>query len=303
MAKILFTHEGDSVSYEKTSMVYTIRYEGDNGQINEVTWHAPDNILAQVKANYQYKNDGTIEYKYTLEVDKESPQPLKSFAFFGLSIIDTSQLIPENWRGIIRPSYEDNDPTTRVSWYSSYNSIQKGNSAEGYQVSSMALPVYSQAFTKGPRSTLSYIDYGPNIQTQYYFDKEVHAKHGKGKRINTGIPLIRLSTPFDPTETYTAFHEYLIEYIEKGFIETSIATSLTDTSAAVLAALTANDVKNALSNLKAVNKLVEGEDGDHENKKGQADDEIGKPKPLIVKELRKILKFNLNFIMKQLKSE
>ena len=102
------------------------------------------------------------------------------------------------------------------------------------------------------------------------------------------IPLIPVSESFNAVETYTAFHQSLLDYMEKGYIDSILATSLTESSTAVLSALKANDVNSALSNLKDVKMLVEGKKD--------------KPQPLIIKELRKILKFNLKFINTKLNS-
>lgn len=174
-----------------------------------------------------------------------------------------------------------------------------------------ALPVYDKAYSAGAAGILAFVDYGPNVMVADYWDKEVESPRIKGKGIYTAVPMIPFSTPFNSVETYSSFHNFLLEYIDKGFIDSSISISLTDASTAVLTALTADDVNSALSQLKTVKKLVEGEDGHHEDKKHKDkkhkdkkdhdESEESKPQPLIIKELRKILKFNIKFIKKKLK--
>ena len=207
------------------------------------------------------------------------------------------------WDSFVRNTYDPNDPEQLISWFTAAMPVQAGNKVEGFELESMALPVYDTLFVSGKTDTLRFVDYGPKVETHTYLQDEVIAKHFNGKGYNTAIPLIPVSETFNAVETYTAFHQSLLDYLEKGYIDSTIATSLTESSAAVLTALTTNAVSDAVFNLKAVKKIIEGEDEKHKNKEGHDANENGKPQPLILKELRKILKFNLKFIMKKLKGK
>ena len=302
-AEIVFSHEDDSISYDDANNHYIIRYVGQEGELNEVNWQPPTNINVEVESDFEVSKNGTIVYEYEFTVDKTSKLALSSFHLYALNVDKTSIKSPESWRVLVRDSYESTDPTQRVSWYTTTKRVQAGDEVEDFELESMALPVYDTLFVRGKTATLRFTDYGPKVETHNYLQDEVIAKHVKGKGVNTAIPLIPVSETFNAVETYTAFHQSLLDYIEKGYIDSIISTSLTESSAAVLTALTLNDVNSALSKLKAVKKLVEGEDENHKNEKGNGDSDKGKPQPLILKELRKILKFNLKFIKKELKGD
>lgn len=244
-----------------------------------------------------------IEYEYEIEVDDNSRLALSAFHIYALSVDKTSVKSPEGWHIFVRDTYDSNDPTQRVGWSTTKKRVQAGNEVEGIELKSMALPVYDTLYVRGKMDSFGFVDHGPKVETHSYLRDEVIAKHFEGKAFNTAIPLIPVSVPFNPIETYTAFHKSLLGYVEKGFIDSSIATNLTDTSTAVLTALTASSINDALSNLKAVKKLVEGEDEKHKNEKEHDEGKNGKPQSLILKELRKVLKFNLKFIKKKLKAE
>ena len=301
-AEILFTHGDDSIAYDEANNHYIIRYVGQQGELNEVNWQPPTNINVEVESDFEVSKDGTIEYEYEFEVDDTSKLALSAFHIYALSVDKNSIKSPESWRVHVRNSYESTDPTQRISWYTTTKRVQAGDEVKGFELKSMALPVYDPLFVRGKTATLRFVDYGPKVETHNYLQDEVIAKHVNGKGVNTAIPLIPVSETFNAVETYTAFHQSLLDYIEKGYIDSIISTSLTESSASVLTALTANDVNSALSKLKAVKKLIEGEDEAHKNEKGH-DAEHGKPEPLILKELRKILKFNIKYIKKKLKGD
>lgn len=303
IANILMSHEGDSIFYDEANNHYVIKYVGINGQINEVIWTPPTNISVEVEAKYKSLKDGGIKYEYGIEVNEDSKQPLVAFQFYTSLTDDFYTNKPTDWKEIIRGSYDEQKPGKWINWYTTSSPVTPGNEIEGFEVKIMSLPVYSNIYVEGDTEILAFPDYGPNLEVQEYFQEKVVLKGFNGKAIYTAVPLIPISEPFDPILTYTSFHNYLLEYIEKQYFDPSISISLTDASTAVLTALTANDVKGGLSNLKIVKKLVEGEDENHKNEKGHEETKNGKPQPLIIKELRKILKFNLKFIKKKLKGE
>ena len=288
MAEILFTHEDDSIAYDEANKHYIIRYIGQHGELNEVIWQPATNINVEVKSKYKVTKSGMIEYEYNIEVADNSLLALSSFHFYALSVDETSIQSPSAWRIHVRNTYDKNDPTQRVGWFTTKKSVHAGNELEGIELKSMALPVYDTLFVRGETDNPGFVDYGPKVETHSYFRDELIAKHFEGKAYNTAIPLIPVSESFNAVETYTAFHQSLLNYMEKGYIDSILTTSLTESSTAVLSALKANDVNSALSNLKNVKMLVEGKKD--------------KPQPLIIKELRKILKFNLKFINTKLNS-
>ena len=288
MAEILFTHEDDSITYDEANKHYIIRYVGQHGELNEVIWQPSTNINVKVESKYKVLKSGMIEYEYELEVDDNSMLALSAFHFYALSVDKTSIKSPSAWRISVRNTYDANDPTQRVGWSTTKKRVQAGNEVEGFELKSMALPVYSTLFVRGKTNSFGFVDHGPKVETHSYIRDELIAKHFEGKAINTAIPLIPVSESFNAVETYTAFHQSLLDYMEKGYIDSILATSLTESSTAVLNALTADDVNGALSNLKEIRKLVEGENDKHQ--------------PLIMKELRKILNFNLKFINTKINS-
>lgn len=300
IAEILFTHENDSIAYDESNNHYIITYAGLQGEINEVIWQPPTDINVEVTTKYKALKNGRIKYEYRIKVDKTSKLDLNSFQFYALAVDKDSIKVPNQWDLFVRDTYDSNDPEQLISWFTVSLPTHAGKEVKDFNIESMSLPVYGVVYTSGKTEGLAYVDYGPNVDTQTYFNQEILSKNFDGKGINTVVPLIPISIPFKSVETYTAFHQSLLDYIEKGFVDARIATSLTDTSKAVLTALTKNDVKDALSNLKAVKKLIEGEDENHKN---HDKNDAGKPQLLIVKELRKILKFNLKFIEKKLKGE
>jgi len=305
LANILISHEGDSVFYDEASNHYVIKYVGINGQINEVIWTPSTNISVEVEAKYKSLKDGSIKYEYKIDVDEDSKQPLAAFQFY-TSLTDSFYTNkPIDWKEIIRSSYNEQELGSWINWYTTSSPVTPGNEIEGFEVKVMALPVYSNVYVEGDTEILAFPDYGPNLEVQEYFQEKIVLKEFNGKAVNTAVPLIPISVPFNPVETYTPFHQYILEYIEKGYVDASIATSFKNTSAAVLTALTSNDVNSALSNLKLVKKLVEGEDENYKDKDKKDHDKSDedKPEPLIVKDLRKILKFNIKFIKKKLKGE
>ena len=294
-AEILFTHEGDSIAYDETNNHYIITYAGLQGEINEVIWQPPTDINIEVESEFKVSDNGMIEYEYEFEVDKTSKLAFDSFYLYALAVDKISIESPEQWRVHVRDTYEVTDPTQRISWFTSKAAVQAGDEVDDFEFKSTALPVYTELYTNGKTDILSYIDYGPNVETQNYFNEEVLAKHINGKGFNTAIPLIPISTPFNAVETYTEFHQSLLGYIEKGFIDASIAVSIKDVSVAVLTALTANTVDESLSNLESLKKLIDDE--------SEHSDDINTSQALILKELREILVFNLEFIKKQLTGE
>ncbi len=301
LADVLFSHGGDSIFFDEANNNYVLKYVSTSGQINEVIWTPPSDVMAKVKAKYKSLKDGSIKYKYEIKVDDDSNQSLVAFRFYTSLNGDFYSDKPKKWKEIIRNSYDENELGKWVNWYTTSSPVKAGKKIDNFEVKGMALPGYSVAFVEGETGILSYPDYGPNIEVQTYFEEDIVSKHFNGKAINIAVPMIPISVPFNSVETYSSFHNFLLGYIDKGFIEPSISISLTDASTAVLTALTANDVDVALSNLKAVKKLVEGEYENHKDKKDHGESEEGKPQPLIIKELRKILKFNLKFIKKKLK--
>lgn len=288
MAETLFTHGDDSITYDEANKHYIIRYVGEHNKLNEVIWQPSTNIDVEVESKYRVTKSGMIDYEYEVEVNDTSRLALTAVHFYGLSVDQTSIKSPDAWRIHVRDTYEPKDPTQRVSWATTTKQVQAGNELVGIELKSMALPVYDALFVRGETDNPGFVDYGPKVETHSYFRDELIGKHFEGKAYNTAIPLIPVSETFNAVETYTAFHQSLLDYIEKGYIDSIISTSLTESSAAVLTALKANDVNSALSNLKDVRILVEGEKD--------------KPQPLIIKELRKILKFNLKFINTKLNS-
>ena len=288
MAEILFTHGDDSITYDEANKHYIIRYVGEHNKLNEVIWQPATNIDVEVESKYRVTKSGMIEYEYKVEVNAASRLALTAVHFYGLSVDKTSIKSPDAWRIHVRDTYEPKDPTQRISWATTTKQVQAGNELVGIELKSMALPVYDALFVRGETDNPGFIDHGPKEETHSYYRDELIAKHFEGKAINTAIPLIPVSETFNAVETYTAFHQSLLDYMEKGYINSILSTSITESSAAVLTALKANDVNSALSNLKDVRILVEGEKD--------------KPQPLIFKELRKILKFNLKFINTKLNS-
>lgn len=285
-AEILFTHEGDSIAYDESNNHFIITYVGLRGEINEVIWHPPSDINIVVDAEYKTLKNGNIKYKYKFAVSKSSKLNFDSLFVYVLALDKTSAKSPEQWRVLTRNTYDPNDPEQRIGWYTTKMAVQPGSEIKGFEYESIALPVYGTVYASGETEILAYVDHGPNAEAQAYFYGQVIDKHANGKAVNTAVPLIPVSDPFNLSETYTSFHKYLLKYIEKGFIDTSITTDLMDASTAVLNALRAKDVNHALLNFKTVKKLVEGE--------------TGKPHPISLKELRKILNFNLMFINKKL---
>ncbi|MCW8988117.1 MAG: hypothetical protein OQK75_10690 [Gammaproteobacteria bacterium] len=303
IANILISHEGDSIFYDEANNHYVIKYVGINGQINEVIWTPPTNISVEVEAKYKSLKDGGIKYEYKIEVDEDSKQPLVAFQFYTSLTDDFYTNKPTDWKEIIRGSYVEQETGKWINWYTTSSPVTPKNEIEGFEVTGMALPVYSNIYFEGDTEILAFPDSGPNLEVQEFFQEKVVLKGFNGKAVYTAVPLIPISEPFNLISTYTSFHKYLFEYIEKQFIDPVISTSLIDASTAVLTALTANDVKGGLSNLKIVKKLVEGEDENHKNEKGHEETKSGKPQPLIIKELRKILKFNIKFIKKKLEGQ
>lgn len=301
IAEIVFSHGEDSITYDEANNHYIIRYVGQHGDLNEVIWQPSTNINVEVESKYKVTKSGMIEYEYEIEVDDNSRLALSEFHIYALSVDKISVKSPEGWHIFVRDTYDSNDPTQLVSWATTTKSVQAGNEVEGIELKSMALPVYSTLFVSGETDNLGFVDYGPKVETSTYYRDKVIGKHFEGKAFNTAIPLIPVSESFNAVETYTSFHQSLLDYMEKGYIDSILAASLTESSTAVLNALTADDVNSALSKLKTVKKLVEGEDEHHKDKKGHNESEEGKPQPLIIKELRKILKFNIKFIKKKLK--
>jgi len=297
IANILISHEGDSIFYDESNNHYVIKYVGINGQINEVIWTPPTNITVEVEAKYKSLKDGRIKYEYEIEVDEDSKQSLVAFQFYTSFTDDFYTNKPIDWKEIIRGSYDKTKTGKWINWYTTSSPVTAGNKIEGFEVKIMALPVYSNIYVEGDTEILAFQDYGPSLEVQEYFQEKVVLKDFNGKSIYTSVPLIPISEPFHPISTYTSFHDYLLKYIEKKYVDSSISMSLIDASTAVLTALTANEVNSALTKLRAVKKLVEGEDGNHKNK----NDDSEKAKPLIIKELRNILKFNIKFITKKLK--
>ena len=299
VAEILISDEGDSLFYDKANNHYVIKYIGMD-QLNEVIWKPPSDVSVNIAAKYQLLKDGSIKYKYKIEVKDDTNLPVEAFRFYTSLKNVLSSETPKNWKNRIRDSYDDTKPGIWINWHTSTSSVTAGNEIEGFKVSGMALPAYGVAFVEGETGILTYRDYGPNIEIQTYFEENIVSKHFYGKSVNTAVPLIPISVPFKPIETYASFHGYLLEYIEKQYIDQSIAKSMTDASLNILQALNNNSFNDAAPNLKALKKLIEGED--EQNKKG--DDSVkGKPQPLIVKELRKILKFNIKYIIKKLKGD
>ena len=288
MAEILFTHEDDSIAYDEANNHYIIRYVGQHGDLKEVIWQPSTNINVEVESKYRVTKSGMIEYEYNIEVADNSLLALSEFHIYARSVDQTTIKSPEAWDIFVRDTYDSNDPTQMVSWANTTKSVQAGNELEGIELKSMALPVYDTLFVRGETDNPGFVDHGPKVETHSYFRDDLIAKNFEGKAINTAIPLIPVSETFNAVETYSAFHQSLLDYMEKGYIDSILSTSITESSAAVLTALKANDVNSALSNLKDVKMLVEGKKD--------------KPQPLIIKELRKILKFNLKFINTKLNS-
>lgn len=286
MAEILITHDGDSIFYDESNNHYVITYVGLQGEINEVIWHPATDINVEVEEEYKALKNGKIKYEYKIEVNETSKLDLNSFHFYALAVDKASIKVPEKWRSHVRNTYELNDPEQRIGWSSSRMPVQAGKTIEGFEITSMALPIYRAAYVSGKTEILAYVDYGPNADVQYYFNEEIIGKNFEGKAVITAVPSIPVSVPFNPLETYTAFHQSLLDYIKKGFVDASIVTNISDTSTVVLTALKANDVNSALSNLKKIRMLVEGKND----------------KPLVLKELRKILIFNIKFINTKLNS-
>lgn len=301
LAGVLFSHEGDSIFFDEANNNYVLKYVSTNGQINEVIWTPPSDVMAKVKAKYKSSKDGSIEYKYEIKVDDDSSQSLVAFRFYTTLNGDFYSDKPKKWKEIIRNSYDEKELGKWVNWYTTTSPVKAGKKIDNFEVKGMALPGYSVASVEGETGILSYPDYGPNIEVQTYFEEEIVSKLFNGKAINTAVPMIPISVPFNSVETYSSFNNFLLGYIDKGFIDPSISRSLTDASTAVLVALKADDINSALSKLKTVKKLVEGEDDNHKAKKAHGMSEEAKPQPLITKELRKILKFNIEYIKKKLK--
>ena len=46
--------------------------------------------------------------------------------------------------------------------------VQAGDEVEDFERESMALPVYGTLYTSGKTDILSFIDYGPNVETHTY---------------------------------------------------------------------------------------------------------------------------------------
>ncbi len=302
-AKVIFVSGEDSITYDEANNYYIIRYVGEHDKLNEIIWQSPTNIDVEVKSKYRVTKNGMIEYEYEIEVGDNSRLALGEFHFYALSVDQSTIKTPKAWDIFVRDTYDSNDPTQLVSWATTTKSVQAGDELEGIELKSMALPVYDALYVRGETNNPGFEDYGPKEETHSYFRDEIIARHFEGKAFNTAIPLIPVSETFNAVETYTAFHQSLLHYIKKGYIGTTIAPSLADASSGVLTALMINDVNSALSKLKVVKKLIEGVDKDHNNEKDNSGEGKSKPQPLILKELHKILKFNIKYIKKKLKAD
>ena len=299
-ANILFSHEGDSIFYDAANNKYTLTYTGDDGRINEITWTPPSDISVEVEAKYKFQKDGNIEYSYEIKVDNSSNQPLTAFRIYTIADYEPILKTPDNWKVILRDSFAENDPGKWVNWYTSTSPVEQGSDIDGFEIVSMALPVYDGAYTEGQSGIITFPDYGPNHETQMYWQDNIVAKHFMGKSINTAAPLIPIYSPPNIIQTYAAFHDSLLEYIEKKYIDESISQNITETSIEILSALSNNLTSDALIKLKELHQLIEGVDGTHDTKKEK--DSTNKNKmPLINKEVRKIIKFNIKYFMHQLK--
>ena len=286
-ADIVFSHESDSIHYDKQNNIYILYYVGDDGLKKKVEWFPPSDVSAKVNSNYYIDDYGTITYEYAIIAKEDSKLAINSFHFYGLSDFRSDISAPTNWNYLVRKSYEENSNEKRFSWYTTTKKISSGASAKGFKVISSALPVYNVAFVAGDTETLSFTDHGPNQYTHMYFIEEIVAKQ-TDREINTSIPLIPVDVPFDPAKTYQVFDEFLHKYVENGYIDTSIATNIKQTSKDVLLAMNKSN-KDAILKLKVLIELIK-----------TTNNTIPKTKPLIHKEVRTILNFNINYIINRL---
>lgn len=286
-AEILFSHEGDSIFYDNKNNKYTIIYIGDDGLKKKVDWIPPSDVSAKVNSNFHADDYGTITYEYEIIADEDSKLPINSFHFYGLSIFKSDIGLPVNWNYLVRKSYEKNSNEKRISWYTTSTKISAGMSVNGFKVISSALPVYNVAYVAGDTDTLSFTDHGPNQYTHMYFVEEILAKQ-IDREINTSIPLIPVDVPFNPTKTYKSFDAFLQKYIENGYIDTSIAANIKQASNDVLLTINKSN-KDAILKLKVLIELIK-----------DINNTAPETKPLIHKEVRTILHFNINYIINRL---
>lgn len=286
-AETLFSHEGDSILYDNKVNKYTILYIGDDGQKKKVDWFPSSDVSAIVNSNFYLDDYGTITYEYEIIAHKDSKLPINSFHFYGLSNYKSDISSPADWDYHFRKSYEENSNEKRISWYTTSAKISAGMKVKGFKVISSALPVYNVAYVAGDTDTLGFTDHGPNQYTHMYFIEEIVVKQ-RDREINTSIPLIPVDVPFNPAKTYKFFDTFLQKYIEDGYIDISIATDIKQASKDVLLAINKSNndtilkLKNLIELIKNINNATP------------------KTKPLIHKEVRTILNFNINYIINRL---
>lgn len=284
-ADVVFSHEGDSVLYDKQNNIYTLSYAGDDGLKKKVEWIPPSDVSVKLNSNYYIDDYGTITYEYEIIAKKDSRLDVDSFHFYGLSDFKSDIGLPVNWKYLVRKSYEENSNEKRISWYTTSTKISAGMSVKGFKVISSALPVYNVAYVAGDTDTLSFTDHGPNQYTHMYFIEEILAKQ-IDREINTSIPLIPVDIPFNPAKTYQLFDSFLDKYIEKGFIDKSIVKKISQASKDVLSAINKSN-QDAILKLKILNELINNTDNKNTN-------------PLILNEVRMILNFNINYIINRI---
>lgn len=277
-----------SITLDPSTGNYIIRYQGGNGQEQEIEYEPATKIEPLVKASVYYNNGSDLcKYEYTITNGENSKQRLFSFSVEKQSSVFSINKPNKDWhigQFYYRPI---------VDWYNSkgsgglsnpYDGIAPDSSASGFSFQSSGLPTIVSSFFEGTAKGLGFPD-EPPMEIEEMLDPLIRFPANTVQRKTLG--------PKDPPDPFiiTAFLDTLVSYkhqaLDLGWITNKgIANSLDKKLENARKQLEKGKVKQAINMLNAFLNEVEAQKDKH-----------------LTSEAYALLKFNVEYLIQKLEED
>lgn len=308
--------EGESLTYDPETGIYTIYYYNTYDQPTPVLQHAqfelPTRIDPNIKFELKESEQGSILYRYKLKSGMASKQDLVLMRLDANSAYPEGQMTPTGWHGSVNP-----DPASIgvvVGWSKLVRDgtgLKPGQSQGGFGAQSQDLAGVGMVETWGRvrRDLKPFPDMGPSSKTeigrQYY---DLIEKNDSVRR-PAAVPKIPNPQPFDAAAVLTSLQKHVKEdIVGMKLIDPVFAAQLDRGLQAALDAAKRGNTAGLKGQIKELRLMLKGfgEPGevDHSNAKDDIPEDQIKTKAWphpISKLAARVIDFDLEYIEKRVR--
>jgi len=177
---LLLDSEDGQIYRESSSGDYIIRYQGMEGELQEVRWVPATKTRPVVKSQLVKGPGEKFTYRYHVNNSRDAEQPVRMLILHIPEQSITKLQGPQGWRSTHRMLTVGNEKSeqaeravTRITWSvtcSSSGCIEPGRGQTGYEYQASALPGLQPVYVRGDTPTLAFPDHGPGGEVSDFLD-------------------------------------------------------------------------------------------------------------------------------------